>query len=692
MAQAGTAPQSQKHAFSADVNRLLDLVVNSLYSHPEIFLRELISNASDALDKLRVEALTDKEVLEGDETMEIRVLPDREAGTLTIEDTGIGMTEQELIEHLGTIAHSGSKAFLEKLGKDKAESSDVQLIGQFGVGFYSAFLVADTVEVVSRRAGPGHSAHRWVSDARGSFTVEPAERAERGTAVILHLKEEHKRFLDEWRLRELIERYSDYVGYDIKLRVEKTEGEGDEKRTRYELERVNRGQPLWHKPKSEVTDEQYIELYKHLTHDWEPPLAWTHFKAEGTVMFTGLLYIPRRPPFDLFLPEQKAGLRLYVRRVFIMEDCEELLPRWLRFVRGVIDSDDLPLNVSRELLQDSAVVRVIRKQVVRKTLDLLEEIARDKPEDYATFWQHFGSVLKEGVHFEPTHRERLAKLLRFHSTAGEGWVSLAQYVERMKPGQPAIYYAMGSDRESVAKSPHIEALTARGYEVLLLTDPIDEWVVDTLRSFEDKPLQSAMRAGLELDEEARKKAEERGRELGGLLARFKQVLGDRVADVVVSTRLASSAVCLVVPEGGMHSRVEQLLRAHHRDVPVQKRILEVNPKHPIIRKLEALVAEGGDEAQIGEWVELLYDEALVAEGSPVPDPAQFARRIESLLARALGSEALGQPESEAAGAGEAASEPASRAEGESAEAASAGTASPEGESVQAPSAQESGAS
>ncbi|GIW71152.1 MAG: chaperone protein HtpG [Planctomycetota bacterium] len=653
-----TTAAAETFAFQAEVNQILSIVVNSLYSHKEIFLRELISNASDALDKLRARALLERELYEGDETLEIRIVPDPEAGTLTIEDTGIGMSREELIQNLGTIAHSGTRAFLEQLAAERQQAAagagELRLIGQFGVGFYSAFLVADRVEVTSRPAGAGQAAHRWSSDARGSFTVEPAERSSRGTAVTLHLKPEERRFLEGWRLRELIERYSDYVGYEIKLWCEP---EGKDKGGERRFEVVNRGVPVWHKPKEEITKEQYEELYRHLTHDWEPPLAWTHFVAEGTVQFTGVLFIPKRPPFDLFLPEQRAGLRLYVRRVFIMEDCEELLPRWLRFVRGVIDSDDLPLNVSRELLQDSAVVRTIRRNVVRKTLELLEELAQERPQDYAALWRCYGAVLKEGVHLEPEQRERLAKLLRFDSSREEGLVALADYVARMPADQKAIYYAIGESRAAVAASPHTEALRARGWEVLYLTDPIDEFLVHALPRYQDKPLVSAMKAELELEPAAEQKErlEAKRDELKGLLLRMRAVLGERVRDVRLSSRLTTSPCCLVVPEGGLHAHMERLLRAHGREVPETRRILEVNPEHPLIGYLQRLYEREPTSERLAEWIELLYDQALLGEGSPVSDPARFARRVTALLEQAAAS-ALGEQPAAAAS-----SEPASAA-------------------------------
>jgi molecular chaperone HtpG len=645
--------QRETHKFQAEINQLLNLVINSLYSHKEIFLRELVSNASDALDKLRFRSVTEPELLEGEAALEIHLLPDAEKGTLTIEDTGIGMTHDELVKNLGTIAHSGSREFLDLVAQ--RGQKDVNLIGQFGVGFYSAYLVADRVEVVSRAAGKDSQAWRWASDAKGAFSMEPAERPTRGTSVILHLKEDQKEFLDAWRLRSLVTQYSDYVNHPIKLRVEKTTGEGDAKKTETSLEVVNKASALWQRPKSEISDEQYQEFYKHLTHDWEPPLAWTHFRTEGNQVFTGLLFIPKHPPFDLNSPTQH-GVRLFVKRVLIMDRCEEMLPQWLRFVRGVVDSDDLPLNVSRELLQDSAVVKAIHKHVTKKTLDMLEKLAKDKPEDYQTFWRSFGTVLKEGLAVDTEHREKLGGLVRYESSREEGLTSLADYVSRMKEGQKAIYYVFGETRKAVVDSPHIEALKKRGYEVLYMTDPVDEWAAQGLREFQGKPLVSAMHADLKLEEteEAKREKEERAKGLGPLAERMKEVLKEHVREVRVSDRLTDSPCCLVVPEGGSHAFVERLLRERGRSVPRAKRILEVNPTHPIIEHLRAVQEREPGSPQVTEWVELLYDQALLTEGSSVEDPNRFARRMTALMTQvAAQAPVTGTP----AGAGAVASGP-----------------------------------
>jgi molecular chaperone HtpG len=639
-----TSPQRETHAFQAEINQLLSLVINSLYSHKEIFLRELVSNASDALDKLRFRAITEPELLADDPALELRVIPDRDKGTLTIEDTGIGMTHDELVKNLGTIAHSGSREFLEALSQ--RGQKDVQLIGQFGVGFYSAYLVADRVEVVSRAPGKDQPAWRWASDAKGSFTVEPAERATRGTAVTLHLKEDQKEFLEEYRLRTLITQYSDYVGHPIKLQVKKTTGTGDDAKTETSLEVVNKASALWQRAKSEITDEQYQEFYKHLTHDWEAPLAWTHFKTDGNQQFTGLLFVPKHPPFDLNAQQQR-GVRLFVKRVFIMDRCEELVPQWLRFVRGVIDSDDLPLNVSRELLQDSQVVRAIRKHVVKKSLELLEKLAKDKPEDYREFWKSFGTVVKEGLAIESENKEKIGGLLRYESSREEGLTSLADYVSRMKEGQEAIYYIYGESRQAVADSPHLEALKQRGFEVLYMTDPVDEWAAQGLREFQGKPLVSALQSDLKLQstDEQKKEQEQRAEGLKALTERMKDVLKDAVREVRVSDRLTDSPVCLVVPEGGSPAYLERLLqqRGKGMGLPRVKRIMEVNPNHPVITHLKTVHERQPDAAQVTEWIELLHDQALLTEGSTISDPNRFARRMTGLLTQVAAQAAAQAP-------------------------------------------------
>ncbi len=637
---------TETHQFQAEVSQVLRLVINSLYSNKDIFLRELVSNASDALDKLRFRAITEAELLGDNPDLRIRLVPDAEAGTLTISDNGVGMTREELIQNLGTIAHSGSRKFFEAI---KDGQADVRLIGEFGVGFYSAYLVAEKVEVTSRAAGQ-EEAFRWTSDAKETFRIEPAQREGRGTDIVLHLNEDLMDYAQGWKLRNLVSRYSDFVGHPIEMRVVREvapEGsEDDENAEKVEVvdfEVINQGSALWQRSPGEIEDEQYEEFFKHLTHDWEGPMARTHFHIEGTQLFTGLLFVPKRPPFDLFDRDQRHGVRLYVKRVFIMDDCEELLPRWLRFVRGIVDSDDLPLNVSREILQDSSLVRTIQKQVVKKTLDMLEELAKNNAEEYRDFWGKYGIVLKEGVHFEPRHKNRLAKLLRYESSTQEDVVSLDEYVERMPFAQKEIYYAIGASRKVVESSPHLEAVRQKGYEVLYMTDAIDQWVTEQLKEYDDKKLVSVMNADLNLDgEEGDEKNADKEAAVQAfkpLTERFQKILDEHIKDVRVSDRLTNSPVCLVVPEGGMPSHIEQMLRANRPDMPRTRRILEVNPKHPLIGNLNKLLgSQDDDSTQVKGWVELLYNQALLAEGSPIEDPAGFASRMTELMQAATAAE------------------------------------------------------
>lgn len=612
------------HAFEAEVGRVLSLVVNSLYSNKEIFLRELVSNASDALDKLRFRSLTEPGLMKDDATLAIRIRPEPKDGVLVVEDTGIGMTEAELVENLGTIARSGSQAFLDKL--EASARKDVGIIGQFGVGFYSAFLVADRVDVISR-AADADRAFKWSSTGKDTFTVEAlpeGEHPSRGTSVILHLKEDQKDLLEHWRLRELVRRYSDYIAYPIEL-------DTDTKR-----ERLNEAAALWQKPKSEITDQQYAELYRHLTHELDEPIARTHFRVEGNLEFVGLLWIPSEPPFDLDDPRKHRGMKLFVKRVLIMDDCDALLPQWLRFVRGLVDSEDLPLNVSRELLQDSSSLRTIKKQLTKRVLDLLDEIAKDRPDDYTKVWDAFGRILKEGIAVDGEWRDRLAKLARWPSTRGEQLVSLDEYVASMKEGQDAIYYVTGESRDVLAASPYLEALKARGWEVLLLTDPVDTWAAEALGEYEKKKLVHAMRADVKLPEPDAASADEAKKTLAPLLDAAKAALGDRVREVKPSTRLVDSPACLVLTGSAMPAHVEKMLRAAGKGVPRGKRDLELNPANPAVKRLAAIAAEKKDDGELRDWVLLLHDQALLAEGSPLEDPAAFAKRLGTLMSKALG--------------------------------------------------------
>jgi molecular chaperone HtpG len=602
--------------FKAEVSQLLKLLVNSLYSNPEVFVRELISNASDALDKLRFESLERPQLMPSDTTLAVRVIPDPDQKTLTFSDNGIGMSAAELEDNLGTLARSGTRQFVEAL---EAARDKPQLIGQFGVGFYSAFLIADRVEVVSRAAGSAE-AFCWTSDAKESFTIVPAERAEQGTSVILHVKPEHKEYLESFRLRQLIERYSDYIPHPIELKKPAKDGE-----TEPTFERVNQASALWRRPQKELTKEQYVGFYKHLTHDWEEPIAYRHFHVEGTQMFYALLFLPKRPPFDLYDAESKHGVRLHVKRVFVMDDCSDLVPRYLRFVRGVVDSEDLPLNVSREMLQDSSAVRVIKKQLVNHTLSLLEELRKDRKDAYDDFWVSYGTVLKEGLHFAESERNRIAKLVQYQSSGAAGWTSFEDYVSRMKGDQKAIYYAAGASRSLIESSPHLEGLRKRGYEVLYMTDPIDPFAISTLNEFEGKPIVNAMTENLDLGEAS---------ERTSLLEHMKVVLGDKVSEVRASKRLTDSPTCLVIAEGGMAPHIEQMLRARKMDVPMTKRILEINTAHPVVHNLDLAFQAAKDSEDVRSWIRTLYDQALIAEGSPLDDPADFARRLTVLVQKA----------------------------------------------------------
>lgn len=627
------------HAFQAEVGRVLSLVINSLYSNKEIFLRELIPNASDALDKLRFRSLTEPALLEGEPQLVIRLRVDADAKVLVIEDTGIGMTEAELVENLGTVARSGSAAFLEKL--EASAKKDVSIIGQFGVGFYSAYLVADRVEVISRAAGTD-KAWRWTSTGRDTFEVEPLDpsspegRRTRGTEVRLHLKDEHKEMLEAWRLRDLVRRYSDYVAYPIELETpNKEKPEEPPKR-----DTINQGRALWQRPKSEITDEQYDELYKHLTHDWEPAVARSHFRVEGTQEFVGLFWVPKHPPFDIDDPRKQRGVRLFVKRVLVMEDCEAILPQWLRFMRGLVDSDDLPLNVSRELLQESTTLKTIKKQVTKRALNLLDEVATDKPADYEAVWSSFGRVLKEGLAVDAEWKDRVAKLTRWPTTfvdekEPEALTSLDAYVSRMKEGQEAIYYVTGESKSALLGSPHLEALRARGYEILLMTDPVDTWAAEGLAEYSGKKLVNAMRADVKLPEEEEEKTKEAGKELEPLVTAAKKVLEGRVREVAVSSRLRESPACLVLAGAAMPAHLEKLLARSGKELPKGQRNLELNPTHPAVKALAALAAKDPNDPKLADWVTLLYEQSLISEGSPVEDPNGFARRVTSLLVQAV---------------------------------------------------------
>jgi molecular chaperone HtpG len=613
-----TAVAKETLGFQAEVKQLLDLMIHSLYSNKEIFLRELISNAADAADKLRFEALANSALYESDPDLKIRISVDKAARTITVSDNGIGMSREEVISNIGTIAKSGTREFLQSLTGDQAK--DLRLIGQFGVGFYSSFIVADRVTLVTRRAGlASDQAVRWECDmakGAGEYTVEPAAKAARGTDVILHLREGEHELLDPLRLKEIVRRYSDHIAVPVLI--------GDET--------VNQASALWARPKNEITEEQYIEFYKHVAHDFEPPLAWTHNRVEGRQEYVQLLYIPSRAPFDLYWDRRKRhGVKLYVRRVFIMDDAEQLLPAYLRFVKGVVDSADLPLNVSREILQQSRDVEAIRAGCTKRVLGLLEDLAEKQPEKYAQFWREFGRALKEGVIEDPANRDTLAKLLRFSSThtdSEEEAVSLADYVGRMKEGQEAIYYVTAETFAAAKGSPHLEVFRKRGIEVLLLHDRIDEWLVGHLTEFQGKPLVSVARGDLDLSKIKSPQAEEPQWKVGEhaeLLRALRRALGERVKDVRVSARLTESPACLVADEHDIGLNLARLLKAAGQKVPATKPILEVNPAHPIVARLKP------EDPRFDDWAALLFEQALLAEGGQLEDPAGFVRRANSLM-------------------------------------------------------------
>jgi molecular chaperone HtpG len=628
--------------FQAEVRQLLDLMIHSLYSNKEIFLRELVSNGADAADKLRFEALGDDALYEGDGTLRIRLEVDKEARTVSVSDNGIGMSRQEVQEHLGTIARSGTREFVSNMTGDQAKDS--HLIGQFGVGFYSAFIVADKVTVETRRAGLGaEHGVRWVSEGQGDYSLETVERAERGTTVTLHLREGEDEFLDPYRVRSIVTRYSDNIPLPIEMRPEAppaaAEGEDEEGASADaapEWETVNRASALWMRSKSEIGDDEYNAFYQHVAHDFEDPLLHMHNRVEGKHEYSSLLYIPKRAPFDLWDRDKRHGIKLYVRRVFIMDDAEHLMPAYLRFVRGVIDSDDLPLNVSREILQHNRVIDAIRGASVKRVLGRLETLAKDEPESYEGFWQAFGKVLKEGPGEDPENRERIAGLLRFASTRGDGdaeTVSLADYVGRMAEDQEKIYYVTADTFAAAANSPHLEVFRKQDIEVLLLHDRIDEWLVGMLPEFDGKKLQSVSQGALDgLDEEAEKRVEQASTEQGDLVGRVKEVLGERVEEVRFTARLTDSPACLVAQQEGMSAHLGRLLKAAGQEVPNVPLTLELNPDHKLVERLGA----EDDADRFAEWAELLYEQALLSEGGQLADPAAFVRRMNGLLLELAG--------------------------------------------------------
>ncbi|EGV52482.1 chaperone protein htpG [endosymbiont of Riftia pachyptila (vent Ph05)] len=627
--------QKETLAFQAEVSQVLNLVIRSLYSNKEIFLRELVSNASDAAEKLRFEALTDEALFEDDPELRIRVTMDKEAGTLTISDNGIGMSRQEVTETIGTIASSGTKKFFEALSGD--QTKDSELIGQFGVGFYSAFIVADKVTLITRRAGLAEEhGVRWESTGEGDYSIENVDKPSRGTDVILHLREDEKEFLEDYRLRSIISKFSDHIAMPVEMEKQRF-GEpeaGEEQPEQPEFERVNKGTALWMRPKSEISDEEYKEFYKHVSHDFEEPLAWAHNRVEGNNEYSALLYIPSRAPFDMWDRDQKHGVKLFVRRVFIMDEAEKLMPRYLRFIKGVVDSDDLPLNVSREILQHNRKIDTIRQANVKRVLGMLEKMAKNEPEKYQTFWDQFGKVMKEGPAEEFGNKERIAGLLRFASTHNDDDtqnVSLADYIGRMKEGQEKIYYITADSAAAARFSPHLELLKKKGIEVLLLSDRVDEWLVSSLTEFDGKPLQSVAKGALDLgeleDKEEKEAQEKSAEEHQGLLERVKKVLGETVKEVRVSHRLTDSPACLVVEEHDMSANLARVLKSVGQDAPGTSPIMELNMQHPLLERLD----QEPDEDRFADLTRVLFDQAQLAEGGQLDDPAAFVRRLNTLM-------------------------------------------------------------
>lgn len=626
--------QTETKAFQAEVKQLLQLMIHSLYSNKEIFLRELVSNASDACDKLRYEALANPSLFENDPELGLRILLDAEAKTITIADNGIGMTKEEAIAHLGTIAKSGTKEFFSALTGDAQK--DANLIGQFGVGFYSSFIVADKVTVRSRKAGaPANEGVEWVSAGEGEYTVADIDHPGRGTEVTLHLRAEQEDLLNGWKLREILRKYSDHIALPIRMAQEKWDEEAKAMKPTGEEETVNQASALWARPKSEVTEEEYKAFYQHVAHDYQEPLTWVHAKVEGRQEYTQLLYVPSQAPFDLWDRNARHGIKLYVKRVFIMDDAEQLMPTYMRFVRGVVDVADLPLNVSREILQESKDIEQIRSGCTKRVLGLLEELAENNVEKYTTFWNQFGQLLKEGVGEDQANQARIAKLLRFATTntdSPEQNVSLTEYVSRMKPGQDKIYYVTAETFQGAKNSPHLEIFRKKGIEVLLLSDRVDEWVVSHLRDFDGKSLQSVAKGGLDLGEledasekQARAEAESSAKDL---VERLQKALGEKLKEVRVTHRLTDSPACLVADEHDPGANLQRMLKMMGQNAPEIKPILEINPQHPMLKKMELLPNEGG---HFDDYASVLFDEALLAEGGQIEDPAGFVRKINRLM-------------------------------------------------------------
>ncbi|MDG6336113.1 molecular chaperone HtpG [Glaesserella parasuis] len=621
----------ETRGFQSEVKQLLQLMIHSLYSNKEIFLRELISNASDAADKLRFKALSQPELYEGDGELRVRISIDEALGTITISDNGIGMSREQVIDHLGTIAKSGTKEFLNALGSDQAKDS--QLIGQFGVGFYSSFIVADKVTVRTRAAGSDASQGvLWESAGEGDYTVADIEKAGRGTDVILHLRDDEKEFLSEWRLRDIIGKYSDHIGLAVEIQAKEYDDEGKETGTKWE--KINKAQALWTRSKNEISDEEYKEFYKHISHDFADPLIWSHNKVEGKQEYTSLLYVPSKAPWDLFQREQKHGLKLYVQRVFIMDDAEVFMPNYLRFMRGLLDTNDLPLNVSREILQENKVTQSLRTALTKRSLQMLEKLAKDNIEQYQQFWNAFGLVLKEGVGEDFANKNQVAALVRFastHTDSSEQAVSLSDYIVRMKEGQKAIYFLTADSYQAAKNSPHLELFNKKGIEVLLLSDRIDEWFISHLTEFDGKPLQSITKSDLDLgdlvdkEEEETQKAQEA--EFASFLERAKGYLGERVKKVVLTHRLTDTAAVVSTDSDEMTTQMAKLFAAMGQQAPEVKYTFELNPEHSMVKR----IADIADEAEFNDWIELLFEQALLAERGTLENPTAFIKRMNKLL-------------------------------------------------------------
>ena len=637
---------AKKKAFKTEVRQLLDLVIHSLYSNKDIFLRELISNGSDAIDRLRFDALSDKKLMKDDPDFRIKLFTDKEARTLTIEDNGIGMDREELETNIGTIARSGTRRFLEELKKGGSKDNP-ELIGQFGVGFYSAFMVADNVSLQPRRAG-GDKAFLWNSSGDGSYSIGECDRKKRGTSITLHLREENKEYIEEWKIRSIIKQYSDFVEHPIVMDITREETpkddegkpkEGAEKTVTITEETLNSMKAIWMRPKKEVKKKEYNEFFKHITHDYTDPLKVVHFSAEGTIEFKALLYLPNKAPWDLFNPEGiKHGVHLYVKRVFIMDDCEALLPRYMRFVKGVVESNDLPLNVSREILQEDVLIKKIEKSLTGKVLSTLKEMKRKSGESYLKFYNEFGKVIKEGLESDFANREKIHDLLLFESSKTEmgKFVSLKEYVERMITDQGEIYYITGESRQAVENSPHLEVFKKKEIEVLFMTDPVDEWILPSFTEYEGKKLKSINQGDIELGTEEEKKIaeEEKKKESGkfkGLIEALQEKLKDQIEEVRLSNRLTDSASCLVTNEGGVNPQMERIFAAMNQPTPENKRILELNPKHRLVEVMQGLLKQDKKHPKINDYAELLYSQALLTEGSPIKDTAQFTRLVTELM-------------------------------------------------------------